>query len=314
MMGLAGLLGTFLIPLFESSVRLAVPLLMAGLGETFSEKSGVINIGLEGIMLTGAFASFVVTYSSGSPYYGIIVAALMGGVLGLVFAFSTVSLEADQIVAGTALNMFAMGVTGFLYRKYYGLGGAAATVNTLPQLAIPGLVDIPVLGPVLFNQNVVVYLAFALVPVAAVILKRSSIGISLVATGEHPKAADSVGIDVFKVRYATCVVTGVLAGIGGGFLSVGHANTFFEMMTAGRGFIALAVVIFGKWNPWGVLGASLLFGGANSFQLRLQAMGRTIPYHLVLMIPYVLTILAVAGVSRRRVNAPRYLGVPYEKT
>lgn len=303
----------FLVPLLQASVRMATPLLLAGLGETFTERAGVLNIGLEGIMLTGAFTGFAVTALTGANWMGTAAAMLAGAVIGLVFALLTVTLKADQIVVGVAVNMFGMGVTSFLYRKLFATGGASVLIDRYEPIPIPGLSELPILGPVLFNQNIIVYATYLLIPLAAFILYRTSWGLEITATGQHPRAADSVGINVFRVRYATVIVGAALAALGGSFLSMGHSSTFFENMTSGRGFIVLAVVIFGRWNPYGVLAAALIFGLANSFQFRLQAMGLDIPHHLVLMIPYAFTILAVAMASRRNTSAPRALAQPYEK-
>lgn len=304
----------FTVALLQSTFRLGTPLLLAALGETVSERSGVINIGIEGIMLTGAFVGFSVTYAFGSPAYGAIAATVAGAILGLVFALACVTMRADQVVVGTALNMFAMGVTGFLYRRIFGLSGSARLVQTFPVVRIPILSDIPVLGPVLFSHNIIVYLALILVPIIWVLFYKTSAGLAIISAGQHPRAADTAGIDIFRLRYLSLIFAGMVGGLGGSFLSIAHTNTFFEMMTAGRGFIALAVVIFGKWDPWGVLGASLLFGGANALQLRLQAIGQDIPYHIILMLPYILTIIAVVSVSKRKVGAPAALGVPYRKS
>lgn len=301
------------VELLQATVRFSTPVLFAALGETISERAGVINIGMEGLMLSGAFVGFAGAALFGTPWMGLAFAMLAGALIALLFAYTTVTLRADQVVVGAALNIFCLGFTGFLYRRLFTDSGLSDVVKTFSNIGIPVLKDVPVIGAILFNQNILVYTSLLLVPLIWILFYKTSTGLAIISTGEHPKAADSLGINVIVLRYVAILISGVLAGVGGAFLSIAHSNTFIENMTAGRGFIALAIVILGKWNPLGVLAAAMLFGGANALQLRIQASGNAIPYDLVLMIPYVLTVIAVVMVSKNRVGAPTALGLPYEK-
>ena len=309
MLAIMAFLGTWA----QSSMRLATPILLAALGENLTEKSGVINIGLEGEMLTGAFVAFAATYLTNSLVLGLFAGALAGVFVAALFALTAITLGADQVVTGTAVNLLALGLTGFIYRRLFVTSSLARLVQTFKEVAIPGLSRIPILGPMFFDQNVFVYLSLIACAGLWIFLYRTSTGNTIIAAGEHPRAADTLGINVIRVRWTAVLVGGALAGIGGAFLSVGHANTFMENMTAGRGFIALAVVILGRWNPLGVLAGSLVFGGANALQMRIQTLGTNIPNDLVLMLPYVLTVLSVILVSRKRSGSPAALGVPYRK-
>jgi ABC-type uncharacterized transport system permease subunit len=230
--------------------------------------------------------------------------------LALIFGVMVIHRRADQIVVGTAVNLLALGLTGALYRGLYGETGSALTVKMLPPLEIPGLASLPVIGPAIFQQNALVYLALLLVPTLAFLLYRTGWGLSLRAAGEEPKAADTAGVRVFRARYGACLLGGALAGLGGVFLSIAHADTFTEGMSSGRGFIALAIVIFGRWTPWGVLGASLLFGAANALQFALQSQGYNLPYQFLLALPYVITLIVLTG-SAGRSRGPSALAQPY---
>lgn len=303
----------FLVTLLQTVLgatwRLATPLIYAAVGELFTERSGVLNIGLEGIMLFGAFVGFAIGTVTGSPLIGVLAALMTGLIIGLVFALFTVTIKANQIVVGAALNMIGLGMTGFAYRTLFDISTKA--VKTFPPLEIPVLSGIPVLGDILFKQSILVYLTLPLIPLAAFVLYRTGFGLAVRAVGEHPKAADTVGINVSAMRYAGCAIGGALAGVGGAFLTLSHTNLFVEGMVAGRGFIALAVVVFGRWKPWGVFGASLLFGVFYGLQLHLQAMTRLIiPYQFWQALPYLATLIVLVAL-RGRTGAPRALGVPY---
>jgi simple sugar transport system permease protein len=240
---------------------------------------------------------------------GLIVAIIVGLLVGLLFALFTVTIKANQIVVGAAINMIGLGMTGFLYRTLFDVGTKG--VKTFPPIKIPLLSQIPVVGEVLFQHSILVYATLIVVPLAAFLLYRTGFGLAVRSVGEHPKAADTVGISVTRVRYACCMLGGALAGVGGAFLTLSHTNLFIEGLVAGRGFIALAVVVFGRWKPWGVFGASLLFGVFYALQLSLQAMTRTvIPYQFWQALPYVATLIVLV-VLRGRAGAPRALGVPY---
>lgn len=302
----------FLVDFLSATVRLATPLALAASGEIIAERSGVLNIGLEGMMLTGAFFAVVGSYFTGSPWWGLVCALVAGGLMGLLLAFLSVTLRADQIVSGVGINLLALGLTGVLFKVLFKHSGLPTQVNALAPWRIPLLERIPILGPILFQQIPLVYLAFLLVLLLHVFLLHTEWGLALRAVGEHPRAADTVGINIYLVRYLSVMVCGMLAGLGGAVLSVGHLNAFVENMTAGRGFIALAAVIFGKWNPWGVLGASLLFGAADAMQLRLQALGFQVPYQFLLMAPYIVTLLALVGLVGRAIG-PAALTINYSK-
>lgn len=291
---------------------LGTPILLAALGELLVERSGVLNIGVEGMMLGGAFAAALAAWAWGSTVPGVVAAGLTGTALALVFAFATVRLGADQIIVGAALNLVALGVTGAVYRAVLGATGSALVLPTLPPLDVPFLRRLPLLGPTLFGQNALVYLALFLTPVLAIILAHTGLGLRLRALGDHPQAAASLGLPVRRDRTIALALGGALAGLGGAALTLAATNTFVEGITAGRGFIALAVVVFGRWSAWGVLGGALLFGLASALQFQFQAAALAIPYQLFLMLPYVLT-LAVLLASSGRARAPRALGVRYDR-
>ncbi len=294
---------------FAATWRLATPLIYASVGELFAERSGVLNIGLEGIMLFGAFAGYAGGTVTGSPAVGLLAAIVTGSLLGLLFAFFTVTVKANQIVVGAALNMIGLGLTGFLYRTWFDV--SAKGVKTFAPLEIPVLSQIPVLGDMVFKHSILVYGTLLVVPLAAFVLYRTGFGLAVRSVGEHPKAADTVGINVARIRYACVVLGAALAGVGGAFLTLSHTNLFVEGMVAGRGFIALAVVVFGRWKPWGVFGASLLFGVFYGLQLHLQAMTNSfIPYQFWQALPYVATLIILVAL-RGRTGSPRALGVPY---
>jgi simple sugar transport system permease protein len=289
--------------LAASALALGTPLLFAALGELVSERAGVLNIGVEGLMLTGAFAGFLGCWATGSPLAGMAAAGAAATVLGLVLALWVVGLDADQVVAGAALNILALGATGVAYRAVFGVTGAALTVPIFQPLAIGG--DAPWLAPL--RQAAPTWAALLLVPVVWLVLARTRLGLALRAVGEAPEAAASLGVSVASVRTGALAVAALLAGLGGGSLSLAYSNTFVEGMSAGRGFIALAIVVFGRWRPVGVLAGALLFGAANAGQFHLQAAGIAVSYHLVLMLPYVLTLVVLA-VASGTAAAPAALG------
>lgn len=290
--------------------RLATPLIYASVGELFAERSGVLNIGLEGIMLFGAFAGYAAGIFSGSPVVGLLAAVVSGLLLGLLFAFFTVTVKANQIVVGAALNMIGLGMAGFLYRTWFDIHTKG--VKTFAPIEIPLLSRIPLFGDVLFKHSILVYATLVVVPLAAFLLYRTGFGLAVRSVGEHPKAADTVGINVARIRYVCVALGAALAAIGGAFLTLSHTNLFVEGMVAGRGFIALAVVVFGRWRPWGVFGASLLFGIFYGLQLHLQAATNSIiPYQFWQALPYLATLIALVAL-RGRTGAPRALGVPYK--
>ena len=299
-----------LAPLLQSTVRNATPLVFAALGGLFSERSGVVNIGLEGLMLISAFAGVVGAYFSGSALIGLCTALGAGLSFALIHALMCVTFEADQIISGTAINLLAIGGTGFLMVEVFGAGGTSPRVESFESVAIPLLSDIPILGPALFDQSILVYLMYALVPITYFVVFRTPFGLRLRATGEVPEAVDTAGVSVPRMRYLGVGLSGLLAAMGGAYLSMGILSAFTENMTGGRGFIALAALIFGRWNPIGAAGAALLFGFALAitFQVNQEA----VPIEFIEMIPALLTIVALAAFGGRAI-APAAIGKPYRK-
>lgn len=298
-----------LVGMLASGVRLATPFLYAALGEMFAERSGVLNLGVDGIMLLGAFVAFWVTLSVGSPWLGAVAALVVGGLLGLLMAVISVHLRAEQGISGIGLFLFGWGLSSLLFRMTV---GAISSVEGFTPVRIPFFSDLPVLGPILFSHNWMVYFAFALVPASAVVLFRTTWGLKIRAVGEKPEAADTLGVSVAGVRYACVILGAMLAGLAGAFLSIGQMNMFVENITAGRGWIAIALVYFGRWNPWGILAGSLLFSVVNALQIWIQVLGVAIPYEVAVMMPYVLTIVALA-LAFQRGHGPAALANPYER-
>ena len=276
--------------LFAAMLVYATPLAYAALGGIFCERSGVVNIGLEGMMLTGAF---------------------FGAVVALVHAVFAIHLRADQIVTGTAINFLALGVTGYLYIDIYGSTGTPASIDSVPDISLPGIRSIPGIGGVFGSLNLMIWLVFGLLVLTEVILFRTPIGLRIRSVGEHPRAADTVGIPVYRIRYICVLLSGMLAALGGAYLSRGFVGSFGQNMTAGRGFIALAAVIFGKWRPYGAFGACLLFGFASGLADRLQSVAGVSP-NLLNTLPYVLTLIALVGLVGRS-RPPAADGQPYVK-
>jgi simple sugar transport system permease protein len=296
--------------LLASTIRNATPLVFAALGGMFSERSGVVNIGLEGLMLISAFAGVVGAFLSGSAVVALGFALAAGLVFALIHALMCVTFEADQIISGTAINLLALGGTGFLMVSIFGAGGTSPRVEGFGEVPIPVLSSIPVMGPALFSQSVLVYLMYVMVPVTFFVLFRTPFGLRLRATGESPEAVDTAGVSVGRMRYYGVALSGLLASLGGIYLSMGLLSAFTENMTGGRGFIALAALIFGRWNPIGAAGAALLFGFALA--VTIQAPQDLIPQEFLQMIPYVLTIVALAAFGGRAI-APAAIGKPYRK-
>jgi simple sugar transport system permease protein len=293
-------------PFIAATIRTATPLALAALGEVVVERAGLINIGLEGAILAGAFGALVGATAGGlgAGYAG----ALLGGLLvAVLFALCVVGLRADQIITGTALTLLATGATGTLYRALYGNAGVALTLPTSAPLALPGLSSIPVLGPALFAQPPITYLAYVAAPAIAWWLARTHAGLALRALGERPEAAEAAGIAVARLRVLAVLTGGAMGGLAGGTLVLAQAGTFAEGMSAGRGFIAIAIVVLGRWHPLGVALGALLFGAASALQFAFQAMGWNVPYQLFLVVPYLLTLAALAG-AVGRARAPASLG------
>ena len=294
-------------------LRIATPLLFATLGEMFSERAGVLNLGIEGIMLISAMTGFSGAYFSGDLWIGIAVAMATGAMLGFVHAVLTVALGLSQHVAGIGLTLFASGLAYFLFRLVFGQQSVPPSIKGFTTLPIPFLVDIPVVGPLLFNQFALTYAAFLAVPVAAFLLYRTPWGLALRMTGENPRAADSAGVSVIGKRFQAVVLGGALMGVAGAFLSMAQFNAFTFGVISGRGWVAIALVVFGRWDPWRCAFAALLFAAIDALQLRLQAAGLGhIPYQAFLILPFLLTIVAMALFSRNAV-APAALLKPFRK-
>lgn len=296
----------------QATTRLAIPIMLAALGGMFAERAGVLNIGMEGMMLLGAFVGFTGAFLTGNLWFGVVAGMLAGAVLGLVLAFYTVRLTSNQVVVGIAINLLMVGATSYGFRAVFGTGTNAPRITPFPPIEIPVLSQIPVLGPLLFQQGILVYLALILVPITAVILSRMSVGTAITAVGEHPEAAETLGISVSRTRTLCLMVSGLLAGLGGAFLSLSATGLFLDNMTAGRGYIALAILLLGRRHPWGILLAAVLFGGADAFQLRSQNAGTGIPYQFLVMLPYLLTIVVLIGFAGK-VRDPAALGQPFQR-
>lgn len=292
-----------------ASVRLAVPLAFAALGGLYSERSGVLNIALEGMLLTGAFTSAVATFYTGNVGIGVLAAFIAGGLVGLFHAFLCVSLRVDQLVSGLAINLVAAGLTSFLARLVFS-GGSAQKLPGIAAITIPGLANIPLIGKLLFEQDIFVYLLLFLIAFSTYVLFHTSFGLTLRAVGEYPQAAVTAGVSVKTVRYWAVVISGCLASLGGAYLTLVQIKFFTEGMTAGKGFIAIAALIFGRWHPIGSALACLLFGATEALQLRIQALGANIPYQFLLMLPYAIALLALVGLAGKS-TPPKALGVAY---
>ncbi|MFC2030372.1 ABC transporter permease [Chloroflexota bacterium] len=293
-------------------------LIYATIGEILTERSGILNLGLEGIMIMGAVSGFAAAYHTESLLAGVVVAMVIGGLLASIHAFLTISLRADQVVSGLALTLFGIGLSSFLGQRL-GPGGKPLVGEVGPRfsrLAIPVLSDLPVLGNALFNQDLLVYLMYILVPVATYYIYRTRPGLHLRAVGENPATADAMGVSVSGTRFFYTILGGMLIGLGGAHLSLAYTPGWTENLTGGRGWIAIALVIFSVWDPRRAVIGALLFGGVNAFQFRLQAAGTTIPAAFLGMLPYILTIVVLVIITwweafSKRVGAPAALGRPY---
>lgn len=300
---------TVLVGILASGIRLATPYLYAAIGETFSQRSGVLNLGVEGQMLLGAFAAFYVTLTTGNLWLGLMTAMLVGALMGLAMAYVTVNLQAQQGISGIGFYLFGLGMSDLLFQK---LMGTVETVKGFPKIHIPGLSDIPGIGEIFFSQNILVYGAYLLVPIAWFVLNKTTLGLKIRSVGENPDAADSLGVNVGRIRYFTIILGGILSGVAGASLSIALLNVFQQNMTSGQGFIAVALVYFGAWRPTGVLGGALLFSLINALQLWVQVLNISVPSEIAVMMPYVLTILVLVT-SVSKVRAPSALSKPFER-
>ncbi|HOL55185.1 MAG TPA: ABC transporter permease [bacterium] len=293
--------GIFSLELLFSALRMSVPLVFASLGGVYSERGGVVNIALEGIMLMGAFGAVVGTYFTNNPWIGLLVAMLFGLIIALIHAVVSITFKINQIISGTALNMMATGLTTFLSRLIFQAAGSSPHIEGMIQWQFPGTS---------FKISPLIVIMILAVILSQIIIFKTRYGLRLRACGENPYAADSLGIDVIKIRYSGVIMSGILGGLGGAYLSLEHARVFVEGMTTGRGFIALAGMIFGRWTPVGSFSACFLFGLAEALRMRLEGFG--IPTQFIQMIPYLVTMGVLIGVVGRAV-APAYDGIPFEK-
>lgn len=306
----------FIVTLLTAALRMAVPIGYSALGETFAEKSGILNIGMEGQMLVGAYFAVSTVYATKSIYLGLLVAGISGMIGALIIAYLCISRKQDQTVVGIMFNLFASGFTSYLFRAFYGSGSASSgnlpTISGFPTITIPLLSKIPILGSVFFNQNIMVYMLIILSIILWFELNHLKIGLQLKSVGENPRVSQACGINVILTRYVTMIIGGFLTGIGGAYLSIDILGKFQEDMSGGRGFIALAVVILGRWNPLLTLAGVFIFGIADALQLRMQAFGINIPYQFMLMMPYLIVLLSFTTMGRG-VTAPKSLCKVFEK-
>jgi ABC-type uncharacterized transport system permease subunit len=298
-----------IIGILSSGIRLATPYLYASVGETFGQRSGVLNLGVDGQMLLGAFGGFYVAFTTGNVWLGLLAAMLVGSLMGLAMAFISVTLKAEQGISGIGVYLFGLGMSDLLFQKTL---GTVETVKGFEPIHFPYLSDIPVIGEIFFSHNILVYIAFALVPISWFVLNKTTLGLKIRSVGENPHAADSLGVSVSAVRYFTVILGGTLAGVAGASLSIALLNVFQQNMTNGLGFIAVALVYFGGWRPLGVMVGSLLFSMVNSLQLWVQVLNIPVPSDIAVMMPYVLTILALV-VAVQRVRPPSALTKPFER-
>ena len=300
---------TVLVGILASGIRLSTPYLFASLGETFGQKSGVLNLGVEGIMLLGAFAAFYTTFITENLWLGLLAAIIVGGIMGLAVAVISVTLKAEQGISGIGIYLFGLGMSELLFQKTL---GTVEIVSGFSSIYIPFLSDIPIVGEIFFQQNLLVYFAYIMVPVSWFVLSKTTLGLKIRAVGENPEAADTLGVSVSGVRYFTQIFGGVMSGIAGASLSIALLNVFQQNLTSGLGFIAVALVYFGGWRPLGVLIGSLIFSMVNALQLWVQVLNIPIPSDIAVMMPYVLTILALV-IAVQRVRPPSALTKPYER-
>ena len=298
-----------IIGILSSGIRLATPYLYATIGETFGQRSGVLNLGVDGQMLLGAFGGFYVAFTTGNLWLGLLAAMLVGSLMGLAMGFISVTLKAEQGISGIGVYLFGLGMSDLLFQKTL---GTVETVRGFRPIHIPVLSDIPVIGEILFSHNILVYIAFALVPISWFVLNKTTLGLKIRAVGENPHAADSLGVGVAGIRYFTLIIGGTLSGVAGASLSIALLNVFQQNMTNGLGFIAVALVYFGGWRPFGVLVGSLLFSMVNALQLWVQVLNIPIPSDIAVMMPYLLTILALV-IAVQRVRPPAALTKPFER-
>jgi ABC-type uncharacterized transport system permease subunit len=300
------------VDVLRTSLRLSIPIAFASIGGVLSERSGIYNIGIEGMMLAGAFGAALGVFLTGMPVMGLLVGILIGMFGALALAYLAIALGINQIVCGIAINILFLGLTSFFARLIFGHGATTTTLAGFHAVAIPGLAGIPLIGPVLFHQDPLVYLLYVAAPIVYLVLYRTTWGLNIRATGENPGAADAAGVPIFAVRYSCVLASGALAGIGGAYIVLSQVFVFTEHMSAGKGFIALAAVILGRWDPLGAVAASLFFGFCDALQLRLQFANPSVPYQIFVALPYVASILALVWFYGR-VKPPAAVGLIYRR-
>jgi len=300
-----------IVPVLAATLRMSFTLVVPALGEAFSQRAGVYNVGVEGYMLMASISSYLAVVFTGNLWLGIIVGMLVSMILSLVHAYLFITLKANTFVVGLGIWLLSMGLSSFIFR----MTGIRSVIEGFAPIHIPVLSELPIVGPILFQQNVLFYIGILLVVIFAIVMFRTPFGLIVKATGENPLAVDIAGYNVSLIRYVSVLICGAMSGLGGAYLPLAVMYRFNENMTAFRGFMALAIVIFGRWNPWGILGGSLLFAFVDALQIRLQAMGVPIPYPLLLMLPYIVTIVVLVGIAAiiRRVAVPKKLAIPYIK-
>jgi general nucleoside transport system permease protein len=299
---------TQMAPFLQATIRMSTPLILTGIGTLYTERCGVINIGVEGEMLIGAFVGVAVALITGNIYLAVLCAVIAGGLLSLIFAYLAVTRRADQMVAGFGINLLATGLTLVLLSYLNAIRNRSVLI---PVIDTGFLKTIPILGPMIFDQSVGVWIAFILTPISMWVLYKTTWGLSLRAVGENPRAVATAGFSVVKLRYIGILLGGLFAGFGGAFLALNNVGFFVNSMTQSRGFVVLAALVVGKWNPLYFVGACLLFGAADALQLQAQTFGSNIPYQIYLMLPYLLTIAALAGIVGRT-KAPKEYSIPYD--
>lgn len=299
-----------IIGILASGIQLATPYLYASIGEMFSQISGVLNLGVEGVMLIAAFAAYYIALTTNNVALALVVAALVGALMGMITAVISVTLKAEQGISGIGIYLFGLGLSDLLFLVFVGTPKA---INGVPRLDIPALSNLPVVGQILFSQNILVYGAFACVPLAWFILNKTTLGLKIRAVGQTPEAADSLGISVARVRYITVTIAGMMAGIAGASLSIALLNIFQQNLTSGLGFIAVALVYFGGWRPFRVMLGALLFSMVSALQLWIQTLGIALPSDIAGMLPYLLTIIALIFAARQIVTQPTALTKPFER-
>jgi simple sugar transport system permease protein len=301
----------FVEAILYQTLKFVPAILLASLGELVAEKSGVVNLGVDGLMLMGAFTAFAVTYVTGNPWVGIVGAVGLSIVLGLMFAFFAVSLRVNQVVVGLGLWLFGLGLSDTLYRGFFAIG-TTPTVPLIDDIKIPYLSSIPVIGRLFFGQNPIVYISILLIPVVALFLSRTNLGMRITAVGENPRAAETMGVNVYRLRYLAVLIGAAFAGAGGAYFTVTLLGTFILDVTFGRGFIALAMIYFAKWKPYRILLPLLIFSFVDSLQLGVQTLNVPIKYFFLNMIPYI-TIIALIPIFGRHAEAPAASMEPYKK-